>query len=238
MPASLARPLAQRTSRLTSPTPAPVESAPPPAAVVAAAVQAFADGRTNYADRPGILPLRQWVCADLQRRCGLRLTPQDVIITCGRSEARYIILSELARGAPVYCPDADDTLRATAQLVGASVVATPDEPQAIRLALLDARARRATLEQAVALAGAYDWWLVWDATPTSASETLPHPALQPGLAERVITTGSLSPWLPGWRIGWLAGSAAPGRLLSRKRDLTICSPSVSQWAALGLVPTL
>ena len=238
MPATLARPLARRLSALTPAAPSRSDDPALPPAVAAAAVQALADGHTHYADRPGILPLRQWVCADLERRCGLRLAPEDVTITCGRSEARYIILRELAQQAPVYCPDADDTLRTTAQLVGASVVTEPAAPEAIRLALLDASAGRALLEQAVALAEAHGWWLVWDATPIATGASLPHPALQPGLAGRVITTGSLSPWLPGWRIGWMAGSTAAGRLLLRKLELTICSTSISQWAALGLVPTL
>jgi aspartate/methionine/tyrosine aminotransferase len=65
-----------------------------------------------------------------------------------------------------------------------------------------------------------------------------HPAQNADLAARVVTIGSLSAYIPGWRMGWMAGSEMAGKLRAYKQSMTICSTSVSQWAALGLVETL
>ena len=77
-----------------------------------------------------------------------------------------------------------------------------------------------------------DCWILWD---TSVGEpTGTHPAHHPSLNNRVISIGSFSNLLPGWRVGWIAGSKAANKLRAYKQSMTICSTSISQWAALGL----
>ncbi|GIV81121.1 MAG: hypothetical protein KatS3mg051_0475 [Anaerolineae bacterium] len=67
---TLARPLAARVEGL--PAPAALPPGPPlPAAVLEAACAALDAGKTHYTDRPGILPLREWVSAYLRERYGL-----------------------------------------------------------------------------------------------------------------------------------------------------------------------
>jgi DNA-binding transcriptional MocR family regulator len=58
-----------------------------------------------------------------------------------------------------------------------------------------------------------------------------HPAQR--WADRTITIGEFET-LPGWRVGWMAGSKAANKLRAYKQSMTICSTSISQWAALGV----
>jgi aspartate/methionine/tyrosine aminotransferase len=53
----------------------------------------------------------------------------------------------------------------------------------------------------------------------------------------VVVIGGLDDVLPGWRVGWLAGSEVAEKLRSLKQSMTICTTSVSQWAAVALMNT-
>jgi aspartate/methionine/tyrosine aminotransferase len=77
------------------------------------------------------------------------------------------------------------------------------------------------------------WWIIWDTSGSGGTGF--HPAQNPKLAGRVVTIGSFSDRMPGWRVGWMAGSDQAKQLRAYKQSLTICSTSISQWAALGLV---
>ncbi len=50
---------------------------------------------------------------------------------------------------------------------------------------------------------------------------------------KTVYIGGL-PEMEGWRVGFMAGSSAAGKLRAFKQSMTICTPSVSQWAALGI----
>lgn len=63
----------------------------------------------------------------------------------------------------------------------------------------------------------------------------------PRLADRTVVLGSFShdAGLSSWRVGYFAATVeAFARMRSLKQALSICSPSVSQYAALGALPTL
>jgi aspartate/methionine/tyrosine aminotransferase len=235
IPEKLSRPLASRIGGLPDVT---RDNANPEIsqAVINAAIQALDDGKTHYTDRPGILPLRQWVCDHLRNHFGVELSPDAVTITCGRSEARFVTIKVLAQpDTQIYCPGDSTAIKGMAHLAGATITDSVDKPDSIRLAYLTPRDGKAALEQAVELTRQHDWWLAWDMV--SGREDF-HPAQTADIAHRVITLGSLSDRLPGWRIGWLAGSEMAGKLRAYKQSMTICSTSVSQWAALGLVESL
>ena len=56
-----------------------------------------------------------------------------------------------------------------------------------------------------------------------------------GLAAFLDLVGGLDEQMPGWRVGWMAGSQAVEKLRSFKQSMTICATSVSQWAAVEMM---
>ncbi|MEQ8676969.1 MAG: pyridoxal phosphate-dependent aminotransferase [Aggregatilineales bacterium] len=235
IPEALSRPLSSRLADL----PEVVErddNPDIPQAVIDSAVKALADGKTHYTDRPGILPLRQWVSDNLARRHNVDVPPDGITITCGRTEARFVAIKFLATpGSVIYCPGDPTGILGAAQLAGATLTDEPDDADAIKLAYLTPHDGKAKMEQALELIGMNNGYLIWDMV--YGREDF-HPAQHAELAGKVVTLGALSYRLPGWRIGWLAGSDKAGKLRAYKQSLTICATSISQWAALGLVESL
>lgn len=230
-PQQLSRPLAQRVAAL--PAPSEHEGAGTvSAAVAAAAAEALDKGKTHYTDRLGILPLREQAVAGIGRQSGVEIGADEVTITCGATEARFVALKQLVSpGSPVLCVGDGAAIAGAAALIGAVITHDPaadgialvyltpnDAPDAVRAALDAVRGRESV-------------WIVWDMAAGSGGQ---HPAHDPALAPRTITIGSASDHLPGWRVGWLAGSKAANKLRAYKQSMTICTSSISQWAALGL----
>jgi aspartate/methionine/tyrosine aminotransferase len=232
-PETLSRPLAARVAGL----PDAAELAPGPdlpPGVIAAAEAALDAGKTKYTDRPGILPLRARVAKTLKARYGLPTQPDDVTITCGSTEARFVALKKLATpGAPLLCPGEIGLIAGAAALVGVPVVTEVSDPAAIGVVYLAASLPQTTVAPLISQARVSGWWIIWDMSQNPDADF--HPAQHRDLAPRVVTVGSLSAVLPGWRVGWLAGSERVEQLRAYKQSMTICSPSVSQWAALGWV---
>lgn len=235
-PQQLSRPLAQRVAGLPAPSEhegAGTVSAAIAASVAAAAAEALDKGKTHYTDRPGILPLREQAVAGIGRQSGVEIGADEVTITCGATEARFVALKQLVSpGSQVLCVGDGAPIAGAAALIGAGLTHDPaadgialvyltpnDSPDAVRAALDAVRGRESV-------------WIVWDMAAGTGSGQ--HPAHDPALAPRTITIGSVSDQLPGWRVGWLAGSKAANKLRAYKQSMTICTSSISQWAALGL----
>lgn len=235
IPDTLSRPLSNRLADL--PDAFERDDNPDlPQAVIDAAVKALADGKTHYTDRPGILPLRQWVSDNLKRRHNVDVPADAITITCGRTEARFVPVKYLAKaGSVIYCPGNPAGILGAATLAGATITDEPDDADAINLAYLTPHDGKAKMEQALELISKNNGYLMWDMV--YGREDF-HPAQRTDLASKVITLGALSYRLPGWRIGWIAGSDMAGKLRAYKQSLTICATSISQWAALGLVESL
>jgi aspartate aminotransferase len=230
-PAQLARPLASRVALLpevTAPIPA---DQPVPESVQQAAFEAMARGETHYTDRPGILPLRKQAVEWLGKYYGLELSADEVTITCGATEARFVALKQLAGGKRVLALSGG-VIEPAARLLGIALTQQADNAASIGLVYLtpadDPDQVRAVLEGAAST----DWWIIWDTSAGPAQGF--HPVQHPALAGRVVSIGSFSDALPGWRVGWMAGSKAANKLRAYKQSMTICSTSISQWAALGL----
>jgi aspartate/methionine/tyrosine aminotransferase len=229
----LARPLAARVAGLP-----PVDDAAVPEiasvqpAVMQAAVQALDAGHTHYTDRPGILPLREKAVARLAARYGVEYGPDEVTITCGATEARFVAVRQLAgAGRKILHAGDASAIAGAAALAGASLTENADDADIAVLYLTHA-APEADARRLAELAGTRGWWIIFDAAAGGTGTF--HPARLASLAPLTVTIDSASDALPGWRVGWLAGSKAAGKLRAYKQSMTICSTSISQWAALGL----
>ncbi len=232
-PQTLARPLAARVAGL--PEPEDREANPPLSPAVARAAEAaLAAGHTHYTDRPGVLPLRRRVVETLGRRCAIELSADEVTITCGSTEARFVALKQLARrGTTIACAASSPSVAAVARLIEVDCTAYPDQSDPVSVVYLTPADEPDRIQALLELAARAEAWIIWDMS-VDAAENCFHPAQNPGLAPRTVTIGSFSAFLPGWRVGWMAGSQMANKLRAFKQSVTICSTSVSQWAALGL----
>ena len=104
--------------------------APPPPAAVEAASRALAEGRTRYTDSRGLRALREAIAADKERRTGVAVDPDRVLVTSGTSPAMLIVFSllvepgdEVVLGAPYY-PCYPNFVR----LCGGVPIAVPCDP--------------------------------------------------------------------------------------------------------------
>ncbi|MCY3574191.1 MAG: aminotransferase class I/II-fold pyridoxal phosphate-dependent enzyme [Chloroflexi bacterium] len=232
-PQTLSRPLAKRVASLAALRPPP-DCPPTPPHVIDAAVDALARGETHYTDRPGIPELRGWVARHLHERWGLRVDPSEVTITCGSTEARYVALTLLTEpGGAALCLGDASLIRGPLQLLDGHIV--EQRVDALRLLYLRPDDDRATVLKLLQQAQTTDWWIIWDISFCAPDAF--HPAQDTQLAERVVTIDSLSQGLAGWRLGWMAGSAAALRLRAGKQAITICTTAVSQWAGLAWLET-
>ncbi len=232
---TLSRPLAQRVAGLDRLTQMPGGEPNIPPNVIQAAVDALGRGETHYTDRPGIPEFRQWVASDLDKAYGVQIDPEEVTITCGSTEARYATMTLLAQPrTQVLCLGDSSPIRGALHLVGAQPVHSIADAKQLTVLYLRPDDPRDDLAKLLKQAERENWWLVWDMSRTAARPDF-HPAQNEKLAARVVTVDSLSHRMAGWRVGWMAGSAAALRLRARKQAITICTTSVSQWAGLEFV---
>ncbi|MCY4536755.1 MAG: aminotransferase class I/II-fold pyridoxal phosphate-dependent enzyme [Chloroflexi bacterium] len=234
-PQTLSRPLAGRVAALDGLRPLVADEPDVPANVIEAAAAALARGETHYTDRPGIPEFRAWVADHLAERFGLAIDPSEVTITCGSTEARFVTMTLLAEaGSAVLCPGDASPISGALHILGADVVDTVQDD--ISLLYITPDVYRETTIELLQRAEDRNWWIVYD---LSFAKTAPpfHPAQNEKLASRVVTIDSLSADLAGWRLGWMAGSAAALRLRAGKQAITICTTAVSQWAGLEWVRT-
>lgn len=233
-PERLARPLASRMAGLPGPLRDEVVEPEAPPAFIEAAIDALNRGETHYADRPGLGQLRDAIARDLNARSSLNLTGAHVTITCGATEARFLVIRLLARASSlVVCPGEITAIAGAAHLAGARIVHETNEWANVGLIYLtpadDAARRDALLGRALAT----EAFVVWDLALAKEKPAF-NPAQRPELTARTLTIDELSPSLAGWRVGWIAGQPMVGPLRTFKQSMTIATTTVSQWAALSL----
>jgi aspartate/methionine/tyrosine aminotransferase len=97
---------------------------------VDAASRALAEGRTRYTDSRGLRALREAIAADKERRTGVAVDPERVLVTSGTSPAMLVVFSllvepgdEVIVGAPYY-PCYPNFIR----LCGGTPVPVPCDP--------------------------------------------------------------------------------------------------------------
>ncbi|MBW2093410.1 MAG: pyridoxal phosphate-dependent aminotransferase [Deltaproteobacteria bacterium] len=66
-----------------------------PACICDAAREAMTQGQTHYTHSLGILPLRETICAHYQEKYGIKISPDQVIVTSGTSPALLLLFCAL-----------------------------------------------------------------------------------------------------------------------------------------------
>jgi aspartate/methionine/tyrosine aminotransferase len=198
---------------------APTTQGNAPSAVLMEAEKALNASKTHYTDRPGILPLREKV-TQLLANGGLNIAPDAITITCGLIEGRFVALKQLVKAGGVVGtkPQHERLLIGATTLLGLSLV-TDESAVALRYVEGAAELKEALYHPAE--------WIV------CAYRDGEHYELPDEHPKRVLFIGEFEQ-LAGWRVGYMAGSSAANKLRAYKQSMTICTPSISQWAATGL----
>ncbi|MGB1287969.1 MAG: hypothetical protein ACPG7F_15635 [Aggregatilineales bacterium] len=228
---TLSRPLATRLEKLEMPQFTPRKTHIPSPAK-AAAIVALEEGKTHYTNRPGIVPLREWVTQHIKALYGLSLDKDEVTITCGIEEAIFACVMVLAENA-ILAPGDASHLHGAATLKDVPIIYSTDKLTDGTLIYLTALESDNVIVDILKNANPKTCWIVWDTTVGTVSTPAFHPAQNISWTARTISIGNTEDMLPGWRIGWMAGSSMAGKIRSFKQSMTICSPSISQWAAYG-----
>lgn len=95
--------------------------------VVEAAIKALRDGHHGYTPAPGIAPLREGVAADIRRRLGTEVNPDQVLIVPGGKVTMYMaILMFGEAGVDILYPDPGFPIyRSMIEYTGAKAVPIP-----------------------------------------------------------------------------------------------------------------
>jgi aspartate/methionine/tyrosine aminotransferase len=237
---------------------------PTPEHVRQGAKDALDAGETHYTTRPGINPLRRAVAEKLAAENGIAVHPErEVLITCGEQEALFVALhvllepgDEAILAAPARAADLDvvrmarATPRAPAADPGRGLGLDPEAIARAVTARTKAIVLRAPgltapgedeLRALASIAAEHELTVI----AVESLEPLLHDgavhlsiATLPGMAERTVTiNGFAAVWgLEAWRVAYLAGpESLVGPMIALKQALSICSPAVSQYAALAAV---
>jgi aminotransferase len=203
-------------------------------AVQAAAIKAIEDNFTAYTTNSGILPLREAIVEKLARENGLTYGVDDILVTCGSSEAiaavmqvvldpgdeaimfapaysAFAPLVELCNAVPIEIPTrGEDNWNPSIAAVEAAI--TP------RTKLLfmnspgnptGAALSREVTEALCALAIKHDLWVLSDELYERImfdGKQVISPAGLPGMHERTFTINGFSKGfgMTGWRVGYAA----------------------------------
>ena len=233
---------------------------PGPAPVIEAAVRALREKSNQYPPGAGLPELREAVCTYYARRQALEVSPQDVTVTSGATEAIAASLLALVKPGdevvlfqPAYDAYAPMVLRA-----GGVPVSVPLKPPRFRYetsAIEEALTERTRLlilndplnpagtvageEELAAIARiCVDRDLVaicdevWEEVRFDGR---PHRSLMSfeGMAERCVKIGSAGKifGVTGWKIGWMVGRGEVGHGLAHAHQfLTYASAPPLQWA--------
>ena len=219
-----------------------------PERVIERASQAMRDGDTHHTSILGHSELREAIAERHRQSSGQQIDINQVITTSGAQNALFacsLCLLEAGDEAIVLQP-MYVTYEATIQAPGATLVpvvlhaehgfrldretlqnaisertraifyASPSNPTGVAL-------NREELELIAEVARRHDLWVVADEVYADFlyAEPFQHIAALPGMAERVITIGSLSKSyaMSGWRVGW---AIAPPPMIANMEKLALC----------------
>lgn len=236
-----------------------------PAPIVRTAIEALERGDTHYSDILGRPALREAIAREHNRRSGMNVGPENVIVASGAQNALFATaLCLFGPGDEVIVPEPMYlTYPATIGASGATLVPVampasgglrPDiaaiaaavTPRTRAIALANPNnptgmvLTREEADAIAAIAIRNDLWVISDevyGTLVFDNEHITLAAL-PGMAERTVTVDSLSKShaMTGWRVGWLVG---PPDLIGHVANLDLCMlyglPGFIQEAALTAV---
>jgi aspartate/methionine/tyrosine aminotransferase len=243
---------------------------PPPAVLAVTRESVGLDEANSYLPFNGLLELREAVAERLRAQTGVAFDPeQDVVITCGGTEGLFdallatvqegdeVIVTDptyvgmvsrvrLAGATPVFVAfrrqggawrlDLDALQSAVSDRTRALFVMNPSMPSG---AVLDAT----EWEAIAAVCRDRGCWLIYNAAMERIvfdDRPVIHPAALEGLADHVITVGSVSKeWrMIGWRVGWVAGPRAVMGDVTRAHLFNVVTPvSLTQRAAVEALRT-
>ena len=243
---------------------------PPAAVLEATRASVGIDAANSYLPFNGLAELRGAVAARLERQTGVAYDPeQDVVITCGGTEGLFdallatvqdgdeVIVTDptyvgmvsrvrMAGATPVFVPfrrrdgawrlDLDALQDAAGDRTRALFVMNPSMPSG---AVLDA----AEWDAIAGLCRRLGCWLIYNAAMERIvfdGRPVIHPAALDGMADHVITVGSVSKeWrMIGWRVGWVAGPRAVMADVTRAHLFNVVTPvSLTQPAAVAALRT-
>lgn len=231
-----------------------------PPEVLAAAARALTERSNQYPPMLGLPELRSAVAEHYCDAQGVDLTPEEVVVTSGATEAiAAAILAIVSPGDEVllFQPLYDAYLPLVQRAGGTA--------RLVRLAPPDWRITRAALEAAVtpatkavilcnplnpaaSVASAGELALladfcvshdliaisdeVWEHVTFGGARHLPLMA-QPGMRERTVKIGSAGKIfaMTGWKIGWLCAAPELARVVAKAHQfLTFTTPPNLQWA--------
>jgi aspartate/methionine/tyrosine aminotransferase len=243
---------------------------PPPAVLAATRESVGLDEANSYLPFNGLLELREAVAGRLTSQTGVAYDPeQDVVITCGGTEGLFdALLATVQEGDEVIVTDPTYVgMVSRVRLAGATPVSVAFRRRgnAWRLdldALADAVTDRtrvlfvmnpsmpsgavldaAEWEAIAAICRARGCWLIYNAAMERIvfdDRRVIHPAALEGLADHVITVGSVSKeWrMIGWRVGWVAGPRAVMADITRTHLFNVVTPvSLTQRGAIEALRT-
>lgn len=200
-----------------------------------AAIAALERGETHYTDRPGILPLRKKVAEMLNTRFDLQADPNTIVITCADTEARFVsVQCLLGAGDALLCLENADLLKPPLIVRDAQLVKPSEGLEPVKALYLASDTNQQQRDIYLQHAKENNWWIIFEVT----SDNTFHPAREAALKDKVVTIGAIgkSQGLESWRVGFLhAPKGEAAELRSFKQALTICTTSLSQYAALAVL---
>jgi (5-formylfuran-3-yl)methyl phosphate transaminase len=227
-----------------------------PSVIREAAEKALKDGRTRYAHTLGILPLREAIAEHYLRRYGVRVSPEQILVTAGTSPAMLLLFTALldrgdrvilsdphyacypkfvkyAEAEPLYVPvDEDDAFQFRPEEVRARL--TPDT----RAILINSPANPTGTvlgpERMAALAQCGPWVVSDEIYHGLTYEGPEHTILEFTDRAFVLNGFSKAFAMTGWRIGYLiAPREFMPTLTATHGNFFISSNEFVQWAALA-----
>lgn len=228
-----------------------------------AGIQAIKDGHTDYTETAGLLELRKAANQYMQRRYGVTYDPRDeIIVTVGASEALdltfrtileegseviiptpvyvgYEPLVQMCNGVSVYVDTTDNHFKMTADLIEKHLT---DKTRAVMLPYpnnpMGSLLSKEEIIEIADLLTDKDIFIIADEIYSELNYEDQHfsiGSIDNVRDQTIVINGvSKSHAMTGWRIGF---AFAPSYLMEEfwkiKSFNTICSPSVSQYAALA-----
>jgi hypothetical protein len=155
------------------------------------------------------------------------------VITCGDTEARFVsVQCLLGSGDALLCLERAGLLEPALIIRDAGLVKSDDEQKNIKALYLTSDTDPAQRDYYLQQAKENNWWVIFEVT----NDDKFHPARDSALENKVITIGGIGKQegLESWRVGFLhAPKGEAAELRSFKQALTICTMSLSQYAALA-----
>jgi aspartate/methionine/tyrosine aminotransferase len=229
---------------------------PTPTCICEAAEKAIRDGRTHYTHSLGLVELREGVCRHYSEKYGVKVIPDQVIITMGTSPALFMIFSallemedEIILSDPHYpCyPNFVNFLRAKVVFVniyeedgfqftvqGIREKINPRTKAVLINSPANPTGALLSPERMAKIAGLGPYVVSDEIYHGLVYEEKEHSILEFTDRSFVLNGFSKAFAMTGWRLGYIIAPPDFVRPLQKiQQNLFISAPSVSQWAAVA-----